>query len=59
MKKRHIITIAAIACICWAMTSCAMSPESAALAREAAAIALAEYQRQHPAPAATVVNPDK
>jgi len=36
-----------------------MSPESEALAREAAAVAIAEYQRQHPAPAATVVNPDK
>jgi len=59
MKKRHIIALAALACICWAMTSCGMSPESEALAREAAAIALAEYQRQHPVPAATAVNPDK
>lgn len=22
MKTRHIITLAALACICWAMTSC-------------------------------------
>jgi hypothetical protein len=50
MKTRHIVAAAAIAIIAYAMSGCAPSPENAALAREAAYLALSEYQRQHPAP---------
>lgn len=53
MKLRALLTLTAIACIAYAMTACAMTPESAALAREAAALALSEYQRQHPVPEVT------
>ena len=61
MKIRTIITLFALACIAFAMSSCAtttaidgtvtksLDPAATALAYQTALVALGEYQRQHPA----------
>ena len=60
MKARTLVTIAALACICWAMTSCTTTtnadgsvtkstdPAAAAIALTAAQIALDQYNHRYP-----------
>ena len=50
MKPTAIAAAIALAILALSLTACTSTPENTALAREAAYVALSEWQRLHPTP---------